>query len=202
MNPMTTAPETTDTAALRDRFGVLIAACESDLLRTARRLCRGDEDRAQDFVQDAVIRAYVAAKEGRFDLSASLPETRGYLQRIITNQFINDYRRKIKWDAGTDVETLTAGGQTGPVQTHAKPADVPGRSLDDETLDEPLETALAALSEASRMVVVLVDIEERSYEEAAQMLEVPIGTVRSRLARARQQLRELLHEYAAQKGLI
>ncbi|MBC8142218.1 MAG: sigma-70 family RNA polymerase sigma factor [Armatimonadetes bacterium] len=190
------------TTDLRDRFGSLVAACEADLLRTARRLSRYDEDRAQDLVQDAILRAYVAAKDGRFDLGASLPETRGYLQRIITNQFINEYRRKIKWDAGTDVETLTAGGQTGPVQTHAKSADVPGSRLDDETLDEPLEKALAALSEASRMVVQLVDIEERSYEETAQLLDVPIGTVRSRLARARQNLRELLSEYAQAKGLI
>lgn len=191
----------TDTTRMRSRFTALASRCEADLLRTARRLCRGDEDRAQDFVQDALIRAYVACREGRFDLNASHGETRGYLLRTVTNLFINEYRRHIKWDAGTDVDTLTSGGQSGPVQTHAKPADVPGSGLYDDCLDEPLEHALGALSEASRLVVIMVDIEERSYEETAQILQVPIGTVRSRLARARQQLRELLHSYAVERRL-
>lgn len=192
---------TIDSVQLRARFATLAARCEADLLRTSRRLCRGDEDRAQDFVQDALIRAYVACREGRFDLNASHAETRGYLLRTVTNLFINEYRRRIKWDAGTDVDTLTSGGQSGPIQTHAKAADVPGTGLDDTTLDEPLENALAALSEASRLVIIMVDIEERSYEETAQILQIPIGTVRSRLARTRQQLRELLHSYAVERRL-
>ena len=191
-----------DPALLRNRFAVLASRCEADLLRTARRLCRGDEDRAQDFVQDALIRSYIAYRDGRFDLSASLAETRGYLVRTVTNLFINEYRRRIKWDAGVDVDTLTSGGQAGPVQTHARSSDIPGTGLDEITLDEPLEIALAALSEASRLVVVLVDIEERTYEEAASLLQVPIGTVRSRLARARQQLRELLYAYAKERRLV
>lgn len=200
MNVMEIAPAP-DSTHLRSRFAAMASRCEADLLRTSRRLCRGDEDRAQDFVQDALIRGYVACREGRFDLNASFAETRGYLLRTITNLFINEYRRRIKWDAGTDVDTLTSGGQSGPVQTHAKSADVPGTGLNDECLDEPLENALAALSEASRLVVIMVDIEERSYEETAQILQVPIGTIRSRLARARQHLRELLHSYAVERRL-
>lgn len=197
---MANAP-TIDSAQLRTRFAALAARCEADLLRTSRRLCRGDEDRAQDFVQDALIRAYVACREGRFDLNASHGETRGYLLRTVTNLFNNEYRRRIKWDAGTDVDTLTSGGQSGPIQTHAKSADVPGTSLDEGSLDKPLENALGSLSEASRLVIIMVDIEERSYEETAQILQVPIGTIRSRLARSRQQLRELLHSYAVERRL-
>lgn len=199
---MNDAPPKTESAASRAKFAEIAARCEADLLRTARRLCKGDDDRAQDFVQDALIRAYVAHRDGRLNLDVSFGEIRGYLLRTVTNLFINAYRRHVKWDAGTDVDTLTAGGQTGPAQTHAKPADVPGVALQEMTLDEPLERALASLSEASRLVVMLVDIEERSYEEAAKRLEVPVGTVRSRLARARQQLRELLHTYALERRII
>lgn len=201
MKNETPTTNTTDSSRLRDQFADLAMRCEPDMLRAAKRLCRGDDDKAHDFVQDALIRAYVACKDGRFHLGASLPETRGYLLRTVTNLFINEYRRRLKWDAGTDVDTLTAGGQTGPVQTHARTADVPGSVLETETLDEPLENALACLPEAARIVVLMVDVEERSYEETAQLLQVPIGTVRSRLARARQQLRVLLSAYAKERRL-
>ncbi len=199
---MITALKDKHQSSTRAAFAALAARCEADLLRVARRLCRGNEDKAQDFVQDALVRAYVAYREGKFDMNASFPETRGYLLRTVTNLFINDYRRHLKWDAGTDVDTLTAGGETGPEQTRARAADIPGYQLEGSALDEPLETALAVLSDASRLVVMLVDVEERTYEEAARLLEVPIGTVRSRLARARQQLRELLYTYAIERRLI
>ena len=69
-------------------------------------------------------------------------------------------------------------------------------------MDEPLENALAALSPDLRMCVVLVDIEEMSYDEVAGALNVPIGTVRSRLFRARQQLHALLYTYGQQHRYV
>ena len=70
------------------------------------------------------------------------------------------------------------------------------------TLDEPLERALAALPNALRLTVQLVDLEDRPYAEAAEMLGVPIGTVRSRLARARYTLQASLAGYARERGLL
>jgi RNA polymerase sigma-70 factor (ECF subfamily) len=183
----------------RAEFAALVRKHEIDLVRTALRLCRGDHDRSSDLVQDTLVRAYEAYQEGRFQ-----PETnaRPWLLRILTNLFINDYKRRQKWDAGVDVDTLTASGETGPPNTHAAPADTPGFTLLAQTLDEELEHALAMLSDVLRVCVELVDIQGFEYAEAAATLGVPIGTIRSRLARARMQLQDILRDYARRKGLL
>ena len=191
----TATPDQRAATERRAAFGALVRVHEADLLRVARRLCRGNDDRAQDLVQDTLIRAYEAFRAGRFDAQAG-GSTRAWLIRILTNHFINEYRRTQKWDAGLTVDTLTSGGAAGPPQTHAAPGDVPGQSLLAETLDEPLERALAQLSDRLRLCVLLVDVEGLEYAEAARTLGVPIGTVRSRLARARLQLQDLLTDYA------
>ena len=120
----------------------------------------------------------------------------------MTNNFINNYRRSQKWDAGVTVDTLTSGGAAGPKQTQAEARDVPGEALLSITLDEPIEYALAQLPDGLRMAVLLVDVQGYSYEEAAQMLGIPVGTVRSRLSRARYQLHDLLRDYAQQRRII
>jgi len=192
--------ETTDLhTRLRAEFSALVRRHETDLMRTALRLCRGDHDRAADLVQDTLVRAYEAYQDGRFQPGTS---ARPWLLRILTNLFINDYKRRQKWDAGVDVETLTASGETGPPSTHAAPADMPGFTLLAQTLDEELEQALVLLSDVLRVCVVLVDMQGLEYAEAALALGIPIGTVRSRLARARMQLQDILRDYARRKGLL
>ncbi len=186
--------------ARRVAFGALARAQEGNLLRAARRLCRGDDDRAQDLMQDALLRAYEAFAAGRFREDSATPWP--WLLRILTNLFINDYNRRRKWDAGVDLDTLTASGESGPAETHAPAADVPGQALMAATLDEELEAALASLPETMRVCVVLVDMEGLEYAEAAKVLKIPIGTVRSRLARARMLLYDRLQDYARRKRLI
>ncbi len=183
----------------RQAFGRLAREQEGNLLRAARRLCRGNDDWAQDLAQDTLLRAYKAYLTGGFDDHAPSPWP--WLRRILTNLFINEYHRRRKWD-GPDLETLTASGETGPPETHAAPDDVPGVTLLAQTLDEEIEQALAALSEGMRLCVVLVDMEGLDYAEAAKILGVPIGTVRSRLSRARLQLQDLLRDYARRKRVI
>lgn len=183
----------------RAAFAGLARRHEADLVRAARRLCRGDDDRAQDLVQDALIRAYLAYTSDRVDHERNL---RAWLLRILTNLFINDYKRRQKWEADIDVETLTRGGETSPASTHAAPADVPGVALMDATLDEELERALGMLSDPLRLCVILVDMEGLDYAEAAAALGVPIGTVRSRLSRARMQLHDRLMDYARRRGIL
>ena len=193
--------ETSEQAQAEQRraaFGVLALRHEGDLLRTARRLCRGDDDRAADLVQDTLVRSYEAYRDNRF-LEGTNP--RPWLMRILTNLFINDYNRRHKWEAGVDVDTLTSGGEAGPPQTHAPASEVPGVSLLESVLDEELEMALALLTEPLRLCVLLVDVEGFEYAEAAAILGVPIGTVRSRLARARMRLEDLLSDWARRKRL-
>jgi RNA polymerase sigma-70 factor (ECF subfamily) len=183
----------------RERFAEIARMCEAALLRAALRLCRGGNDCAQELVQEALVRGYEAFRLGKFREGFS---PQAWLLRILTNHFINGYRRMMRWDAGIDVETLTAGGEVGPPETHARSSDIPGSALLEETLDEPLERALKALPETLRSAVILVDIDELSYEEAAERLNIPVGTVRSRLSRARYTLHNALKEYAQERRLI
>ncbi|MGO8670741.1 MAG: sigma-70 family RNA polymerase sigma factor [Capsulimonadaceae bacterium] len=185
-------------AARREVFTRLARAHEGELLRAARRMYMGNEEKALDLVQDALVRAYQACAQGHFDGT----NARAWLMRILTNVFINDYRRGRKWDAGITVETLTSSGEAGPPQTHAAPADMPGVDLLAGTLDEEIESAINALTEPLRLCVLLVDVEGLDYAEAAAALNIPIGTVRSRLSRARMQLHDLLRDFARRKGLL
>ena len=185
--------------AKRRDFAALAHRQEAALLRASLRLCRGQQDRAQDLAQDTLVRAYQAYLEGRFqDGSNAWP----WLLRILTNLFINDLNRRRKWEADVDLDTLTLSGAGGPPQTHAAPADVPGAALMAHTLDEELEQALAMLSESLRVCILLCDMEGLSYEETAQALGIPIGTVRSRLARARMKLHDLLQDFARRRGYL
>lgn len=188
----------------RDRFAQMAKQAEAALMRAALRLCRGGHDCAQELVQDALVRAYEAFRKNQFDESRSQTpaSVSAWFVRIMTNSFINQYRRSQKWDAGVTVDTLTSGGAAGPKQTQADLRDIPGELLLQMTLDEPIEYALAQLPDGLRMAVLLVDVQGYSYEEAAQMLGIPVGTVRSRLSRARYQLHDLLHDYAQQKRIL
>ena len=180
----------------RAAFEAILREVEGDLMRAAKRLCGRQEDRAQDLAQEAIIKGYQAFIEGRFTPGTN---ARAWLLRILTNTFITEYNHKQKWDAGVDVETLTAGGEVGPESLQAHAADQPETALLNATLDEPLERALAALSPELRACVLLVDIEGAEYAEAAQIFNIPIGTVRSRLSRARMQLHDLLYRYAQER---
>jgi len=186
-------PPAADAAERRAAYAQIIAQQEPVLLRAALRMCGGDGDRAQDLVQDALVRGYEAYIAGRF---AEGTNARAWLLRILTHGFINDYNRRKKWQAGVDIDTLTAQGEMAPEPLRAAAGDQPDCTLMAATLDEPLERALAALSAEMRAVVVLVDVEGMEYAEAAAALQIPIGTVRSRLARARLLLHALLIDYA------
>ena len=182
----------------RQAFTRIITEQEATLLRAARRLCASGEDQAQDLVQDTLIKGYAAYIDGRF---AEGTNARAWLLRILTNHYITEYNHRQKWDAPQNVEALTMEGATIPAALRAGETDNPENALLAATLDEPLERALAAVSPDLRACIALVDIEEISYEEASHILDIPIGTVRSRLFRARQQLHALLYEYGQQRRM-
>ena len=183
----------------RSAFSRLVREHEASLLRTARRLCLGNEDRALDLVQDALVRAYEAYAAGKFREGLN---ARAWFLRILTNLFINDYHRRRRQGPEVDIDDVTASGEIGPEATRAASADVPGENLLAATLDEPLEKALTSLSEGLRLCVLLVDVEGLDYAEAAAALNIPLGTVRSRLSRARFQLHALLAPYGRERGYV
>ena len=181
-------------AEKRRQFEDLARLHEGVMLRTATRMCGGNRDRAEDLVQDSFVRAYEAFLAGKFDPGGN---PKAWLLRIVTNLFINDYNRRKRWEAPADLDTLTAEDAAQP---EAFIVESPEEQILSRTLDEPIEKALAGLSDDFRLCVLLVDVEGLEYAEAAKALGIPIGTVRSRLARARIALHNSLYSYAKSIG--
>ncbi|MBI3909655.1 MAG: sigma-70 family RNA polymerase sigma factor [Armatimonadetes bacterium] len=174
-------------------FEDLLRQHEDQIYRLAYRLT-GNRDDAQDLIQDSVIDALVSFD--RFCIGSRFDR---WMQRIITNNFIDRHRARSK----VKVESLDQPtGSEGEDERTLEVADVttdPPQILEQRALDEPVQRALDELQAEYRAVVVLSDIEGYSYQEIATMLRVPIGTVRSRLNRGRNILREKLADYARQR---
>ena len=183
----------------RADFASIARRNEAALMRCALRLYRGNNSRAEDLVQETLIRAYQAYANQRFEEGATAWPL---LQRILTNLFINDYNHRRRWEADTEIDNIDAGTIDASNQFHLAVPEAPGATLLAQTLDEDLERALAALSADLRQTVWIVDVLGHSYEEAARMLAVPIGTVRSRLARGRMKLHDLLQEFGKRMGYV
>lgn len=170
----------------RKAFAKIAREHEAILFRIAMQLTRGNENFAADIVQDALVNGYRAFLAGTIDETSNL---RAWLIRTVTNGFLHENRRKRTGDTflNDDID----------VADHAlRPDEV----LVQGVLDGPLEQALDELPEHQKHCVLLVDIEGMDYAEAAATLEIPIGTVRSRLARARLALHEKLVDYGRSKG--
>jgi RNA polymerase sigma-70 factor (ECF subfamily) len=168
----------------------------------ARRLTRNDAD-AEDLVAETVARAWRA-----LDTLEHEAAFRGWIFRILNNAFLDDCRRR---GARPQLESLECGepeeeeAQFSIFEQMHQPFLLwfsnPEQEFLDKLLREDLERALATLPECYRTVVILSDLEEFSYPEIAATLGVPIGTVRSRLARARGALQKILWRQAKEMGL-
>lgn len=169
----------------------------------ARRLTCGEAD-AEDLVAEAVARAW-HARDALEEESAF----RAWIFRILHNSFISDKRRlasRIEVAAGWDTDDREEQETRFSIfeQMH-QPFLLwfsnPEQQFLDKMLREDLERALCALPEHHRIVVVLSDLEDFTYAEIATALEIPVGTVRSRLARARSALQQILWKSARDYGL-
>jgi RNA polymerase sigma-70 factor (ECF subfamily) len=168
-----------------DEFTADALAMLDVLYRAALRLSR-NPDTAQDLVQDTYLRAFRARH--RFSAGTNL---KAWLFTILHNGWRNRQREasRARVEADSSVVDRAAAGEMDTVS--ARP-DTPETRLLDATLSDALKTALDGLPEAFREVVWLRDVEELSYQEIAGVLEIPVGTVMSRLSRARRQLHEAL----------
>ena len=155
----------------------------------------GDEDDAQDLVQDTCLKAY------RF-INSFEPGTyaKAWLFRILKNNFINEYRKKSRGPSKVEFEWVeqSISGEDEAAEP-AYFADLQAETVNDMLGDE-ITAALQSLPVDFRMIIILCDLEEFSYEEMAKILDIPIGTVRSRLHRARTLLKTKLVNYAKTKG--
>ena len=167
------------------------------LYSAALRMTRNPAD-AEDLVQETYLRAYRGF--GGFKEGTNL---KAWLYRILTNTFINQYRsakRKPDQVDLDDVEDLYLYRRLG-----GREAAMAGRSPETEVLESMPETAVKeaveSLPEQFRMAVLLADVEGFAYKEIAEILDIPIGTVMSRLHRGRKLLQKRLWDFAVENGL-
>ncbi|NUP99412.1 MAG: sigma-70 family RNA polymerase sigma factor [Armatimonadetes bacterium] len=179
----------------RAEFEAHIEPLLKPLYNTALSYVRNPAE-AEDAVQDAVVRAYRA-----YDQFVPGTNFKAWVFRILTNHCINRFRREERGLEAVGYEDVEreaelAGSRLVPSSTD------PDAALFDQMLDQEIQQALSSLPPEFRIVVVLSDLQEYTYQEIADILEVPIGTVRSRLFRARRLMRRALEKYALERGLI
>ena len=168
------------------------------LYSAALRMTRNTAD-AEDLVSETYLRAY--RSYGSFTAGTNL---KAWMYRILTNAFISEYRRRQRRPAETDlddVESLYLYRRLGGAARARH-----GRSLEDQLealfAEHEVKQAVEALPDHYRLPVLLADVEGFSYAEIAEILDVPIGTVMSRLHRGRKQLHKRLYEYASRNRLL
>lgn len=194
--PAADSPATTgaDDAARRQLFEREALEHLDALYRTALRMTRSPQD-AEDLVQEVYLRAYRF-----FDRYQPGTNIRAWLFRILTNTFINRYRRAMAEPRTSSIE------DADEFYLYYQLADHPDSSVEDQVLAElakqDVKRAIENLPEVFRMVVLLADVEGFSYGEIAEILDIPKGTVMSRLFRGRRLLQKALWEQAQEAGLV
>jgi RNA polymerase sigma-70 factor, ECF subfamily len=181
----------------RARFADQAMDLMPSLYAAALRMTRNPSD-AEDLVQETYLRAYRGF--GGFQEGTNL---KAWLYRILTNTYINTYRAKKRRPDETEldeVEDLYLYRRIGGLE-----AAMAGRSAEDELLerftDAEVKEAIESLPENFRLAVLLADVEGFAYKEIAEILDIPIGTVMSRLHRGRKALQKRLYQFAVERNL-
>jgi RNA polymerase sigma-70 factor, ECF subfamily len=187
--------EPTPAAAKKALFEAQALPFMDQLYAAAMRMTRNPAD-AADLVQETFIKAFQA-----FDQFQQGTNLKAWLYRIQTNTFINIYRKKQRDPyQGTidDLEDWQLGGAESATSTTTRSAEA---EAIDHLPDSAVKEALQSIPEDFRLAVYFADVEGFSYQEIADIMKTPVGTVMSRLHRGRRMLRDLLSDYARDRGI-
>jgi RNA polymerase sigma-70 factor (ECF subfamily) len=180
---------------LKERFERDVVPLLPSLYSAALRMTRNPAD-AEDLVQETTLRAYrgfAGFQEGT--------NLKAWLYRILTNTFINSYRKKQREPQTVPDDNVEDWYLYDRLAAQSSESSAETTVLESMP-DEDVKAALDALPEGYRMAVLLADVEGFSYREIADILEIPIGTVMSRLHRGRRALEKALWEKARGRGLV
>lgn len=167
------------------------------LYSAALRMTRNPSD-AEDLVQETYMKAYRGFE--RFEDGTNL---KAWMYRILTNSYINRYRQKQRRPDESDIADVEdmylyrrLGGENSEIGSSAEDAFL------SSVTDEVVKAAIEAIPENFRIAVLLADVEGFAYKEIAEILDVPIGTVMSRIHRGRKALEKQLHDHVAERNLF
>ena len=184
-----------DTRPLGELFEEQALPFIDQLYAAALRMTKNPAD-AQDLVQETFVKAFAAF--GQFTQGTNL---KAWLYRILTNAYINTYRKKQREPYQGTIDELEDWQLGGAESTTATST----RSAEAEAIDRMpasvVKDALQSIPEDFRLAVYLADVEGFAYQEIADIMKTPIGTVMSRLHRGRRMLRDLLADYAKERGI-
>ena len=180
---------------LKNRFTEEAMPLLDQLYGGALRMTRNPQD-AEDLVQETYLKAYKA-----FDRFTPGTNLKAWLYRIMTNTYINTYRKKQRRPLVTSADEVT----DNQLYTSSSHDSTGLESAEVEALKQMpnsrISEALNSLNQDYRMVVYYADVEGLAYKEIAEVLDIPMGTVMSRLHRGRKQLREMLKDVAHDQGI-
>jgi len=168
-----------------------------DLLYNSAVQMTGNQADAEDLVQETFVKAFKFFHKFRTGTNC-----KAWLFKIMRNTFINSFRKKAKEPSKVSFEEVEKFYPDQEPKYELPIDESDQEHMFDELLEDDVKQALDALPLEFRMSVILSDIEGFSYQEIARIMECPIGTVRSRLSRARKMLQKRLHNFAISKGII